>query len=130
MTLNNGATTPPSGGYDANLHTGLDIRIGFVKRAVIAADCYTLLMRVVKQILLGVSFSWACCFFWAAACFGFGGIAWENKSVGEPTRIPGLLRRLMDIHGGRRAGRYDVDSRKPMGTCNDDHFRACPRTAM
>lgn len=33
MTLNNGTTTPPSGGYDANLHTGFDIRIGFVQSA-------------------------------------------------------------------------------------------------
>ena len=31
MTLNNGAATPPSGSYDANLHTGFDIRIGFLQ---------------------------------------------------------------------------------------------------
>jgi len=31
MTLNNGATSPPSGNYDANLHTAFDLRIGFVQ---------------------------------------------------------------------------------------------------
>jgi hypothetical protein len=31
MTLNNGATTPPSQNYDANLHTSFDLRIGFLQ---------------------------------------------------------------------------------------------------
>jgi hypothetical protein len=31
MTLNNGAVTPPSQNYDANLHTGFDLRIGFLQ---------------------------------------------------------------------------------------------------
>jgi hypothetical protein len=31
MTLANGATTPPSPNYDANLHTSFDLRVGFVQ---------------------------------------------------------------------------------------------------